>query len=141
MSERQINPHYRFLDDEQLEQAGKMAARLGEQTKAAAAAMAAAFRPAIQQTIHAMQPLIEFANSPQGQALIAAHEARIAAGLYDTETCHCLCQHNHPDRTTCLGEIPSRDVRTIHYRTPELGPVDVPMCPPCAEATLSEVHA
>lgn len=129
-----------FFDEEQQEQVRQMAARLGEQAQAAAVAMAEAFRPAIQQVIDAARPLIELANSPQGQALIAAHEARVAAGLYGTEACHCLCGKNHPGRSICRGEVPPRDVQTLRYRT-DVGLVEVPMCPPCAQATLMAVTA
>lgn len=118
-----------------------MAARLGEETRAAANVLAEAFRPALEHAARAMRPLVEFAHSPQGQALIAAQEARVAAGLDGAEACYCLCQHNHPGRAICMGEVPPRDVRTVHYRTPELGAVEVPMCPACAAATLSEVTA
>ena len=139
MSERQPSPHFPFESAEARERFGRRMVEFGAEVQQIADTMARAFRPVAEQSVRALQPLIEFANSPQGQALIAAHEARTKAGLYDAEACHCLCQHNHPGRTTCLGEMPPRDVRTVHYRTPELGPVDVPMCPPCAEATLIEV--
>jgi hypothetical protein len=45
--------------------------------------------------------------------------------------CHCLCTVAHPgDKGTCDMEA----VTTRHYDTELLGPVDVPLCAPCAAA-------
>lgn len=57
MNERHVNP--KPFSDEQLEQAGRMAARLGEQVKASADAMAEALRPAIERSVEGMRAIVE----------------------------------------------------------------------------------
>ncbi len=57
---------------------------------------------------------------------------------YEHRPCHCLCARTHPgDKGICEA---SGAVTTRHYDTPLLGPVDVPLCAPCAVAQfLAEV--
>jgi hypothetical protein len=53
--------------------------------------------------------------------------------------CHCLCVAAHPDdKGTCDMEA----VTTRHFETELLGPVDVPLCAPCAVAQgIAELEA
>lgn len=77
----------------------------------------------------AMQQMIAFANSPEGRALIEAHER----GEIEPEPdpCNCLCGPRHGDRMgICEGEA----VGTRRYEAPSTGAVDVPMCAPCLSA-------
>lgn len=102
--------------------------RLAAGMRAAAEAFGAAYMPGIRRVMEAMRPLVEFANSPRGQAIIAAHEARKAAGLCCGEPCHCLCAQNHPGRSLCRGETPAAEIEVVMF-----GGVGVPMCSACAE--------
>lgn len=91
--------------------------------------------PAWARITKAARPLIDLAQSPQGQALIAAAEARRERER--EQGCHCLCVKNHPGRHICHGFVLEQDLRHLAYDTPSLGRVDVPMCPPCSVATLA----
>jgi hypothetical protein len=126
-----LNPHFPFSSAEAQAEFERRTADLGRTTRAAAKAMTKALTPAIRQCYTAVQPLLDWANSPEGRAALAAYET---AG--QLAACHCLCSHNHPDRALCLGEAPTSELTVIRYRTPDLGPQDVPMCPPCANATI-----
>jgi hypothetical protein len=53
------------------------------------------------------------------------------------QSCHCLCLHNHKGRELCQGNVPVSAVEILRRHTTSLGPVDVPMCPPCADASLA----
>ncbi|HZE38753.1 MAG TPA: hypothetical protein VE172_08065 [Stackebrandtia sp.] len=56
------------------------------------------------------------------------------------QSCHCLCLHNHKGRELCQGDTPVSAAEIMRYRTALTGEVEVPMCPPCAEAVLA-AHA
>jgi hypothetical protein len=51
--------------------------------------------------------------------------------------CHCLCGKAHPDDPGICEVF--EPVTTRHFDTPLLGPVDVPLCAPCAAAQGIEV--
>jgi hypothetical protein len=104
-----------------------IAKTIEEQMRAVVDAFARAYVPAIQRIVEAMRPLIELANSPQGQAMIADYRRRRALGLDVVAGCHCLCQVRHPDVRLCLGEFPSREIVTVR-----IAATNVPMCPRCA---------
>lgn len=95
-------------------------------------------RPVWQRITDAARPLVEFANSPHGRALIAAHEAAHQRGELKNP-CHCLCAASHPAQDSiCLGEMPERDLEHLTFNSPVAGRTEVPMCPPCAAATTSD---
>jgi hypothetical protein len=127
------------FSDEQIEQARQMTVRLGEHAQAATQALAKAFTPLIQRQMAALKPLIEWGNSLEGRAAITAYYAE--HGIYprarEVQACHCFCAHNHSGERVCLGEVDAGEVRTLRYGSDLTGPVDVPMCPPCADAVVS----
>jgi hypothetical protein len=95
--------------------------------------MAAAI-PAVQATARAMvqilQPLVDWANTPEGRAQLAFREAFYDA-LDAIPDCHCLCQLAHPSRPgVCLGQHSAVTERLI--QSPTLGDVWVPLCAPCS---------
>lgn len=68
-------------------------------------------------------------------SVIEISYSHLAGELYaePEQGCHCLCGWRHPDRELCDGSVPERDVRRVRFTSPTTGPVDVPMCPPCAQ--------
>lgn len=93
------------------------------------AQVAALISAAFQRAAAALRPLIDFADSPQGKAMIAAHRRRVRLGLNDTEACHCLCQLRHPGHEVCQGEVLRRTLLPV-----QIGVVAVSMCPRCVAA-------
>lgn len=85
------------------------------------------------------RPLFELIRKitadPGVQAAIAA---KPIAQIAEYRVCHCLCGKMHPgDKGICDAFNP---VTTRRLRTTLLGPVDVPLCAPCAAAQfLAEV--
>ncbi|MEU9887946.1 hypothetical protein [Sphaerisporangium sp. NPDC051011] len=76
----------------------------------------------------AVQQLIAFANSPEGRALIEAHQRGETELL---RSCNCLCVGRHGDRMgICEGEAAG----TRRYESPSVGVIDVAMCAPCLDA-------
>lgn len=79
-----------------------------------------------------MQPLVEWAQTEEGQAQLAQwrqereEEARL-------QSCNCLCQVSHGMLGVCEGEATQTLVRV----TPTLGRVEIPVCAPCQNATLT----
>jgi hypothetical protein len=100
------------------------------------ASVAEQLKPVIARVMEAARPLVEFAQSPEGQALIAARPPE------PLESCHCLCGIQHPGETLCEGVELEGEVVKVHFRSRTVGPCDVPMCRPCADATARKrVHA
>jgi hypothetical protein len=102
---------------------------------ALAARLSGQLGPVFARVAAALRPLLDFANSPQGQQMIAEHRRRQRLGLNDTEACHCLCGLRHPDRQVCQGEVLRRALLPV-----QIGAVAVPMCAPCAAAPTTS-HA
>lgn len=78
-----------------------------------------------------LQPLVEIANSPEGRALVALHEAGLLPAR--AEHCRCLCGIAHPGEHPCWGAVPPKQMRRVPIRSETLGEVRVSMCPACAE--------
>ena len=75
----------------------------------------------------AFEQLGEVASRPEIRAMIERAQAARTAH----QSCHCLCGKAHPDdKGICDGE----GVTTRHFNSPGIGPVDVPLCAPCAVA-------
>jgi hypothetical protein len=75
----------------------------------------------------AFEQLTEIANRPEVRAAV---ERR--APLPARRPCHCLCGKTHPaDKGICEG---GSAVTTRRFETALTGPVDVPLCAPCAVA-------
>jgi hypothetical protein len=86
-----------------------------------------AFRKLGAAFIEAIRPLADAAGPYLAELAEAARRHR--------QRCHCLCGRAHPaDVGVCDGEM----VTTRHYDTESLGPVDVPLCAPCAAAQFLE---
>ena len=100
------------------------AARLGEAVNQAAAAIAAAVQPVMAAMLTALRAL---ANDPVVRFAMEHPELLRAER---PKPCHCLCSTAHPGSGACDGE----GVTTRRIITTELGPVDVPLCGPCARA-------
>lgn len=83
-----------------------------------------------------VRSLAELADDPQVRAAVAARE--FGRALREYRPCHCLCGHSHPEaRGVCAMDA----VTSRHYDSPSAGPVDVPLCGPCAAAQGVEVPA
>jgi hypothetical protein len=83
-----------------------------------------------------VRSLAELADDPQVRAAVAARE--FGKVLNEYRPCHCLCGHAHPEaRGICSTDA----VTSRRYDSPALGPVDVPLCAPCAVAQGIEVSA
>jgi hypothetical protein len=95
-----------------------------------------AYRRTAEQLVNSdgFKQLVAFANSPQGQALIAAAEA---GELRRPDPCWCLCQAIHGDR---MGICDGESVGTVTRVPPSLGRVDVQVCGPCWEAHLARAR-
>jgi hypothetical protein len=78
----------------------------------------------------------ELADDPQVRAAVAARE--FGKALREYRPCHCLCGHAHPE---AKGICTMDAVTSRRYDSPALGPVDVPLCAPCAAAQGIEVPA
>jgi hypothetical protein len=76
-----------------------------------------------------VRSITEIMQDPQVQAVIAAR--RSGAVVRERRPCHCLCGRTHP---SAMGVCDAGAVTSRHYDTPALGPVDVPLCAPCAVA-------
>ena len=79
------------------------------------------------------RPLIEalgrLAADPRVRAYAEAYERGEIPP--EPQPCHCLCGKTHPaDKGICDMNA----VTTRHFDTERLGPVDVPLCAPCAVA-------
>jgi len=82
-----------------------------------------AFRNLGAALIETIRPLADAAGPYVAQLAEAARRHR--------QRCLCLCGRSHPaDTGVCDGEM----VTTRHYDSPGVGPVDVPLCAPCATA-------
>jgi hypothetical protein len=105
----------------------------GEALEQFALDLAEAWGDAIAAYLERMTPFIralaDLAKDPQVQAAIAARQFGDAVREY--RPCHCLCGRAHP---TAKGICDMAAVTSRHYDTPALGPVDVPLCAPCAVA-------
>lgn len=116
------------------------ARRFMESTGRQMQAFTDAFRPVAQQMADniraltaspAWQALAEFADSPEGRALIAAAERGETEP--EPDPCHCFCGVVHGDR---MGVCDGAAVTTLPYRSTSVGDVDVPACGPCWDAKL-----
>lgn len=77
----------------------------------------------------ALEALGEFVSRPEVRAALEQYRTRGARREY--RPCHCLCGKTHPaDSGICDMDA----VTTRHYDTELIGPVDVPLCAPCAAA-------
>jgi hypothetical protein len=86
----------------------------------------AAVNQARARLVEAWRPFMEWAASPAGRALLAAHAAERTQA---EQGCHCLCFRNHPGSRPCQGFVRAAEVVTVRF-----GATDVPMCAACAEA-------
>lgn len=76
-----------------------------------------------------LEALGRLAQDPGVQAYIAARKSGWEPER--ARPCHCLCGTAHPgDKGICDGNA----VATRHFETRAMGPVDVPLCAPCAVA-------
>jgi hypothetical protein len=73
----------------------------------------------------AQDPQVLAYAEERGRGLVLAQ-----ADVY--RSCHCLCAKTHPAEKGICETF--RPVTTRHYETELLGPVDVPLCAPCAAA-------
>jgi hypothetical protein len=84
---------------------------------------AEAFRNTVAAVVEAMRVIADASGPFFAQLADAARRHR--------QRCLCLCGRAHPaDKGVCDGEM----VTTRHYDTELTGPVDVPLCAPCAAA-------
>lgn len=100
---------------------------------AAFRAFADAFGRAAQAWLEQHRPFFEamekVAQDPRVRAYLEARERGEVPSPH--RPCHCLCGGAHPgDKGVCDGDA----VTTRHFETAALGPVDVPLCAPCAVA-------
>lgn len=81
--------------------------------------------------VEACKPLLEWADSPEGRAVMARMEvAAYARGQLPRELdCRCFCGVNHPGTWPCDGSALESEIVTLRF-----GDHDVPICPPCADA-------
>ena len=94
----------------------------------AVAALASGFEKWLQGMRPVFDYITKLADDPAVQAYIAVRQQ---GGHEPERACHCLCGKSHPDaRGVCDGEA----VTTRHFDSPTVGPVDVPICWPCAAA-------
>lgn len=91
------------------------------------------YREAFRKVSEAFRPLVEWAQTPEGQAALAEVGRR-----FSLPTCRCLCQVTHAHRMVnedgqglCVGEATTRGVFPAPW-----GWQPVAMCGPCA----GEVH-
>nr|WP_062336157.1 hypothetical protein [Herbidospora sakaeratensis] len=76
-----------------------------------------------------MPELLEWANSPEGKAWIAAMER---GEIERSKPCHCLCGfYDH------LGICEGDAVGTLPFDSPPGVRVDVAMCRPCMESAIA----
>jgi hypothetical protein len=85
-----------------------------------------AFSKAINEALAPIaETLNQAVNTPWFRTLAAAAQAQAH------KPCHCLCGKIHPDE---MGVCDMNAVTIRHYETQLFGPVDVPLCAPCAVA-------
>lgn len=95
----------------------------------ALAAFARAFAAELDRVRPALERMAEIANRPEVRA--ALEQARARRSLRDWRPCHCLCGRMHPaDKGVCDMDA----VTTRRFVSGLTGPVDVPLCAPCAVA-------
>lgn len=97
--------------------------------QAAVEAMGRAAQAYIEQLRPVFEAIGKIAADPEVMAALKAAQARQA--IRDARPCHCLCGRTHPDDR---GVCDMLAVTTRHYDSPTVGPVDVPVCAPCAVA-------
>lgn len=79
----------------------------------------------------ALPPLIQAFGKLADDPDVALAMAKAGYRLPERHPCHCLCQKLHPDDVdVCDNEA----VTSRHFESARLGPVDVPLCAPCAVA-------
>lgn len=122
--------------DEAVQMAAQSVAASMRQVRETWAKFAEQMIPVMQRLAREMQPLVEVANSPEGRALIALHEAGLLPAR--TEHCHCLCGVNHPGVHPCWGPVPPTRLQRVAVQSPTLGEVQVSMCPACADLALTD---
>ena len=96
--------------------------RFAEQLGQALAAEVERLRPVF-------ELLAEIASHPEVQA--AMREIEAGRALRRLQPCHCLCGRSHPG---AMGVCDGEGVTTRRFDSPATGPVDVPLCAPCAVA-------
>jgi hypothetical protein len=125
--------------DECAELAPERAIAAIRQIREAWAHLAEQLIPVMQRFAQALQPLAEMANSPEGRALIALHEAGLLPAR--TEHCHCLCGVAHPGVHPCWGPVPLDRLQRVPILSATFGEVQVSMCPACAALAAGEAAA
>lgn len=86
------------------------------------------------------RPITEWAQTPEGQAQLAAWRAdREAEEARQDNTCMCLCSvvHGGEAAGVCVGQATT----TAAHWSETTGRVDVPVCDECAEARREGVTA
>lgn len=101
-------------------------------------ALADAFGQAAAAYVERMRPLIQamgrFADDPAFRAMAERMKARAC------RPCHCLCITTHPAQAGICE--PGQAVITRRFTSAITGPVDVPLCTPCAAAQgIAELDA
>jgi hypothetical protein len=76
-----------------------------------------------------IQALAEFAARPEVRAAVEQMKARQA--VRELRPCHCLCVWTHPAEK---GICDMNGVTTLRFASEMTGPVEVPLCAPCAVA-------
>jgi hypothetical protein len=80
-----------------------------------------------------MEPLLEWSRTEEGQAQLAEWK-REREELERVRPCNCLCQVAHGSLGVCEGKA----ARTLVRDTETFGRVEIPVCGPCADATLTK---
>lgn len=80
----------------------------------------------------AWAPVLEWSQTEEGQAQLAEWK-REREELARVQSCNCLCQVAHGNLGVCAGEA----TRTLVRESESLGRVEIPVCGPCANATLA----
>lgn len=94
----------------------------------ASAAVRTEFDRAWAEVRRTLQPVIDWANSPQGRAAFDRSRADTPAVR---ATCTCFCGVVHPSRMSCTS---TPVVSERLYQSPTLGDVWVPVCAACVDA-------
>lgn len=93
-----------------------------------------AFSKAAQAWLDQNRPMLEaigkVANDPAVRAYIEARQRGEIPAPEPRQPCHCFCPYSHPGEQVCDGE----GVTTRRFTSRVTGPVDVPLCAPCAVA-------
>lgn len=82
----------------------------------------------LERALPVVNEAVRLMEDPQVRAALAARQFGDAVREY--RPCHCLCGWAHRAKGVCDASA----VTTRHYDTEALGPVDVPLCGPCAAA-------